>query len=173
MEDSMYKLAGTAVILIVTGICAGAPRTSAAQAASSTKTTSTAFDACALLTPQEASTAVGEAVGEPKPIAPGRGAMPGVDVTACQYESATKHSVQVAVWRFSESAGQFRQFYQAAIAKKERAPGLGDIASWYNAEHRELQVLKGSTLLIFQIHRNGNATEALTTVAKNALARLK
>jgi hypothetical protein len=143
-----------------------------AQAPSSASKAPDGFDPCALMTKQEAAAAVGEAVGEPKLIAPGRGAMPGVDVTACEYESATKHSVQVSVWRFSESAGQFRQFYQAAIAKKERAPGLGDIASWYNAEHRELQVLKGPTLLIFQIHRSGNATEALTTVAKKALTRL-
>ena len=98
--------------------------------------------------------------------------MPGVNVTACEYESATGHSVQVSVWRFSDSAGQFRQVYQAEIAKKERVPGLGDIACWYNAEHRELQVLKGATLLIFEITRSGDATEALTTVAKKALARL-
>jgi hypothetical protein len=167
----MRKMIIAATMLLAAGISAAAAKASGAQATPSTKTP-TSFDPCALMTKQEAAAAVGEAVGEPKPIAPGRGAMPGVDVTACEYESATKHSVQVSVWRFSESAGQFRQFYQAAIAKKERAPGLGDIASWYNAEHRELQVLKGSTLLIFEIHRSGNATEALTTAAKKALARL-
>jgi hypothetical protein len=167
----MRKVIVAATMLLVAGLSA-AIRTSGAQATPSTTRSATSFDPCALMTKQEAAAAVGEAVGEPKPIAPGRGAMPGVDVTACKYESATKHSVQVSVWRFSESAGQFRQFYQAAIAKKERAPGLGDIASWYNAEHRELQVLKGSILLIFQIDRSGNATEALTTAAKKALARL-
>jgi len=36
-----------------------------------------------------------------------------------------------------------------------------------------LQVLKGTTILTFEINRGGNATEALTTVAKNALGRLK
>lgn len=55
---------------------------------------------------------------------------------------------------------------------KERLPGLGDLACWYNAEHRELQVLKGATILTVQIKRNGDATGALTTVAKKALARL-
>jgi len=56
--------------------------------------------------------------------------------------------------------------------KKERLPGLGDIACWYNAEHGELQVLKGATILTVEITRNGDATEALTTVAKKALVRL-
>jgi hypothetical protein len=165
----MQKTIVAAAILLVAGISAAAARASGAQATPSTRTSATAFDPCALLTKQEA---VGEAVGEPKPIGPGRSAMPGVNVTACEYESATGHSVQVSVWRFAESAGQFRQVYQAEIAKKERLSGLGDIASWYNADHRELQVLKGATLLIFEIKRSGNATEALTTVAKKALARL-
>ena len=144
-----------------------------AQPPSSASKASDGFDPCALMTRQEAAAAVGEAVGEPKPIVPGGGgAMPGVNVTACAYESAARHSVQVSVWRFSESAGQFRQIYQAEIAKKERVHGIGEIAAWYNAKHRELQVLKGATLLIFEINRNGDATEALTTVAKTAVARL-
>ncbi len=168
----MRKMIIAATMLFTAGISAAAANAIGVQAPPSTKTSATSFGPCALMTRQEAAAAVGEAVGEPKPIAPGRGAMPGVDVTACEYESATKHSVQVTVWRFSESAGQFRQFYQAAIGKKERVPDLGDIASWYNAEHRELQVLKGSTLLILEIHRSGNATEVLTTAAKKALARL-
>jgi hypothetical protein len=174
MEDSMQKTAGTAAILIVTGICAGAPRTGAAQAASSTKTTSTAFNACALLTTQEASTAVGEAVGEPKPKNPPDSAMPGVSVAACEFVSAARNSLQITVWRPSgDSAGMFLQIYKSECAKKEQLTGVGDMACWYSREHRELQVLKGPTLLTFEIHRSGNATEALTTVAKNALGRLK
>ena len=143
-----------------------------AQPPSSASKASDGFDPCALMTRQEAAAAVGEAVGEPKPIVPGSGAMPGVNVTACEYESAARHSVQVSVWRFSESAGQFRQIYQAEIAKKERVHGIGEIAAWYDAKHRELQVLTGATLLILEIDRSGDATEALTTVAKKAVARL-
>jgi hypothetical protein len=174
MEDSMQKLGGLAAILIVTGICAGAPRTSAAQAASSTKTTSTAFNACALLTTQEAATAVGEAVGEPKPKNPPDSAMPGVSVAACEFVSAARNSLQLTVWRPSaDSAGMFVQIYKSECLKKEQVPGLGDIACWYSKDHKELQVLKGSMILTFEIRRGGNATEALTTVAKNALGRLK
>jgi hypothetical protein len=172
MEDNMQKLAGIAAILIVTGIGAGARRTSAAQGAS-TKTPSTPFNACALLTSQEAATAVGEAVGEPKPKNP-PGDMPGVSVAACEFVSASRNSLNVTVWRTSgDSAGMFLQIYKDECMKKERLPGLGDLACWHSAAHRELQVLKGMTIMTFEINRNGNATEALTTVAKHALGRLK
>jgi len=64
------------------------------------------------------------------------------------------------------------QIYKAAAAKKERVPGIGDLACWNDSAHRELQVLKGATVLTIQINRDGNATEALTIVGKNAAARL-
>ena len=51
------------------------------------------------------------------------------------------------------------------------AAGLGDLACWYNASHNELQVLKGSALVIVQLR--GRSPDALTTVAKQALGRLK
>ena len=173
MEDSMQKMTGAAAILIVVAISDSAARASGAQATPLTKTSAAAFDPCALLTKQDAAAAVGEAVGEPKPIVRGRSSTPGMSVSACEYESPAKHSVQVTVWRLSgDTAGAFLQVYRAECMKKEPAPGLGDLACWYSAEHRELQVLKGASLLTFEIHRNGNATEALTTVAKKALARL-
>ena len=79
----------------------------------------------------------------------------------------------MTVWRFSgDSAAMGLQIYRAECMKKERVPGLGDLACWYNAKHRELQVLTGATLLTIEIDRNGDATEALTTVATKALARL-
>jgi hypothetical protein len=173
MEDSMQKIAGTAAILIVTGICAGAPRTSAAQAASSAKTTSTAFNACALLTTQEAATAVGEAVGEPKPKNPPPSAMPGVNVAFCEFESAARNSLKVTVWHPTDSVAMFIQIYKDGCMKKEQVSGLGDLACWHSKQHRELQVLKGTTILTFEINRSGNSTEALQTVAKHALGRLK
>ena len=59
-----------------------------AQPPSSASKASGGFDPCALMTRQEAAAAVGEAVGEPKPIVPGSGgAMPGVNVTACAFTS--------------------------------------------------------------------------------------
>jgi len=169
----MQKMVVAAVILVVAGISAAAARASGAQATPSTKTSATAFDPCALLTKQEAAMAVGEAVGEPKPISPGGSAGPGVSMVHCEYQSAARHSVQVTVWRFSgDSAAMSVQIYRAECMKKERLPGVGDLACWNDAKHRELQVLKGATVLTIEINRNGDATEALTTAAKKALARL-
>jgi hypothetical protein len=167
----MDKRVVATVILLIAGIGV-AGRASGAQATPSTKTSATDFDPCTLLTKQEAATAVGESV-ELKPV-PIRGSvMPGVNIAACQYESAARHSVQVTVWRFiGDTAGLSVQMYKAQCMKKEQLPGLGDLACWYNAEHRELQVLKGATLLIFEIRRGGNATDALSAIAKKAVARL-
>jgi hypothetical protein len=163
-------IAGMLVVARVTATASAA----GAPAASPTQSTPGPFDACALMTQPEAAAAVGEAVGEPKPKNPPDSAMPGVSVAACEFVSAARNSLQITVWRPSgDSAGMFLQIYKSECAKKEQLPGVGDMACWYSREHRELQVLKGPTLLTFEIHRSGNATEALTTVAKNALGRLK
>jgi hypothetical protein len=154
--------------IAATASAAGAPAASPRQNAPGP------FDACALMTQQEAAAAVGEAVGEPKPTNPPQSAMPGVSVAACEYVSAARNSVQVTVWRPSgDSAGMFLQIYKSECLKKEQLPGLGDLACWYNKDHKELQVLKGSMILTFEVRRSGNATEALTTVAKKAVARLR
>jgi hypothetical protein len=165
-------------ILIMAGISAAA-RASGAQATPSAKASATAFDACALVTKQEAAAALGEAVGEPKPIGAGRSAMPGVHEAACEYQSATTlASVQVYVTRLSsDSTGQFyaqllRQTYQKESATKEKLSGLGEVGCWNNSDHRELRVLNGTNFLIIRLKGGGSATEALTTVAKKALARL-
>jgi hypothetical protein len=167
----MRKTTVAAVILLVAGIGEAAVRASGAQAASSTKASPTAFNACALLTTQEAAAAVGEAVGEPKPM--NRSTMPGVSVAHCEFESASRNSVQVTVWRpFGDSAQMFLQIYKSECLKKEQVPGLGDIACWHSKEHRELQVLKGTTIMTIELRRTGSAPEALLTVTKKAAARL-
>ena len=79
----------------------------------------------------------------------------------------------MTVWRFSgDSAAMGVQIYRAECIKKERAPGLGDLACWYDKDHDELQVLKGASVLDIKINRKGDATEALTTLAHKAVARL-
>jgi hypothetical protein len=150
---------------------AAAVSAASAQAPPSKPSAPTGFDPCTLMTKEEAATAVGEAVQQ-KPIRPG-GSMPGVAVSACDYEAPSRSHVQVTVWRpFGDSAAMFLQVYKSGCLKKEQQPGLGDLACWYDKDHRELQVLKGSTLLTFEISRKGNATEALTTAAKKAVARV-
>src|SRR5713101_4695644 len=92
--------------------CSG-PRESGAQPTRSSQSAPAAFDACALLTKQEAATAVGEAVGEPKPLR-GQSGAPGMSVVHCEYESATSQSVQVTVWRFSgDTASMSLQIYRS------------------------------------------------------------
>jgi len=123
------------------------------------------------MTKEEAAAAVGEAVQQ-KPIRPG-GSMEGVTVAACDYEAPSKSHVQVTVWRPSgDSASMFLQIYKSECLKKEQQTGLGDLACWYSKDHRELQVMKGTTIMTFEIRRSGNTTEALMTVAKKALTRL-
>jgi hypothetical protein len=128
-------------------------------------------NACTLLTRDEATAAVGAAVGEGKLTAGGRMSGSGIDVSGCTYAAGSKE-LSVSLWRFSPAAAQSLEVYRGLCKKKEQATGLGDLACWYNANHNELQVLKGSTLLIFELRRSGAAT-ALVTAAKQALARLK
>jgi len=127
-------------------------------------------NACALLTREEASAAVGSKVGEGKLTAGGSMAAAGIDVSGCSFSGGSK-DLSVSLWRFSPSAQQTLEVYRGLCRKKEQAAGLGDLACWYNASHNELQVLKGSALVIVELR--GRSPDALTTVAKQALARLK
>ena len=129
-----------------------------------------AVSVCALLTRAEATAAVGSAVGEGKLNPGGAMAGAGIEVSGCTYTAGFK-DLSVSLWRFSPSAKQSLEVYRGLCAKKEQEAGLGDIACWYNAKHDELQVLKGTSLLIFQLR--GGKGDALTTAAKQALARLK
>lgn len=88
-------------------------------------------DPCTLVSRQEAAAAVGASVAEGKRAAAGVQAMPGVDVSGCNYDSPTTIGyIKVAVWRFSPAAAQVREVYRTRCAKKEQAGGLGDVACW-------------------------------------------
>jgi len=128
-----------------------------------------AANACTLLTRDEASTAVGSPVSEGKLTAGKSMSAAGIEVSGCSY--AGSKDLSVSLWRFSPSAQQSLEIYRGLCAKKEQAAGLGDMACWYNAKHDELQVLKGTNLLIFELR--GGAANSLTTAAKQALGRLK
>lgn len=127
-------------------------------------------NACTLLTRDEASAAAGSPMSEGK-LTAGKGmSAAGIEVSGCTYTAGSK-DLSVSLWRFSPSAQQSLEIYRGLCKKKEQAPGLGDLACWYNASHNELQVLKGSSLLIVQLR--GRSPAALTTVAQQALGRLK
>lgn len=130
-------------------------------------------NACTLLTRDEASAAVGAAVGEGKLTAGGSMAGAGIDVSGCNYAAGSMKELSVSLWRFSSAASQSLEVYRGLCRQKEQAAGLGDLACWYNAAHKELQVLKGSTLLIFELSGRSGASDALVTAAKQALGRLK
>jgi hypothetical protein len=160
METVMTPTARTTLagFLLIAGLAANAEAQGAAP------------NACGLVTREEASAAVGAAVAEGKLTAGGSMAGAGIDVSGCTYAAGSK-DLQVNLWRFSPSAQQSLEIYRGLCKKKEQAAGLGDLACWYNASHNELQVLKGSALLIIELR--GRSPEALTTVARQALAKLK
>jgi hypothetical protein len=127
---------------------------------------------CALLTRDEAAAAVGGSVAEGKFIAGGSMSQQGIDVTNCTYTGSGMKELRVNLWSFAPSASQSLEVYRGLCKKKEQAAGVGDLACWYNAKHNELQVLKGSKLLILELS-GGRGSDALLTAAKQALGRLK
>ena len=156
----MTRTAWTALVGFL--LIAGSAADAAAQG--------TTPNACGLVTRDEASAAVGAPVTEGKPNPGGSMAGAGIDVTGCTYTGGSR-DLSVSLWRFSPAAKQSLEVYRGLCKKKEQVTGLGDVACWYNANHNELQVLKGPALVIVQLR--GRSPDALTTVAKQALTRLK
>ena len=161
----------TTGILIVAGIAT----VSAARRPQGKSQPPAPFNACSLLTKQEAAAALGEAVGDAEPTA-GRSIQEGVTVSSCEYASPKSiNRVLLNVWRASPAtATQFHQMYQMVCASKTKdgLAGLGDVACWYSEKHEELQVLKGAIFMSIELRRSGNPTEAIKGVAKAALPRL-
>jgi hypothetical protein len=169
-------------VLIGAGCVAGGDAPGSAAASGAPARSSEAADraapdaaqnACALLTRDEAAAAVGSAVAEGKLTAGRSMAGAGIEVSGCSYGGGSMKELNVSLWRFTPSAKQSLEVYRGLCRKKEQAAGLGDLACWYNADHNELQVLKGSTLLIFQLSGRHGAGDALVTAAKQALSRLE
>ena len=127
--------------------------------------------ACALVTRDEAAAAVGARVsdGELTAVPPAGG----MEVSACLFRGGGMDELKVTVYRFAAAAKQSLDVYRARCGAKEAAAGLGDVACWYSARHHELQVLKGTTLVVFQLDRGGSTTEPLLAVAKLAVPRLR
>ena len=140
--------------------------------AASTAAAAPPSNACALLTRDEAAAVVGATVGEGVPRA-GQSMGQGIDVAHCTYKAAGMKDLSVTLWHFSPQASQSLEIYRGLCKQKEQAAGLGDLACWYNAQHGELQVLQGSTLLTFELSGRHGAGDALLTAAKQALGRVK
>jgi hypothetical protein len=144
-------------------------------AAAQTKSAAS-FDACSLLTKQEAAAALAEPVADGKSGATGRSMMPNTAAYYCEYISPTSvHKVHLNVWRATPAGvAQLKQMGQIVCSSKTKdgLAGLGDTACWYNEKHGELQVFKGANFFSVEMSRKGDTTEAIKTVAKAAAARL-
>ena len=172
----MRRTGGAATILVMTTIIASGAFVEAnaderADPAQSKSGTPAGEDTCALLTKQDAATALGEAVSASKSLG-SRAAGPGGTVSGCEYTGSGAHTLVLTVRHMPQD--------QAAIYKrlcaqkgKEGLTGLGDVACWYNDKHEELQVLKGATFFSIELRRNGNPSEAIKGAAKKVFDQLR
>jgi hypothetical protein len=151
----------TLATIVVAGLASAAIPASAAPA----------DDACALLTKQDAATALGEDAtqGDKKSGLP---MGPGMTASSCEYTGSGYHRIQLTLMRFTpETAAMYKAM--CAQKGKEGLSGLGDTSCWYNAEHEELQVLKGTTLITIELRGLKNPTEPIKAAAKSVYSRLK
>lgn len=121
--------------------------------------------ACSVLTKEDAVAALGEAV-----TGPTAASVPASKASSCEYTGSAIHRLNVNVRVFDAATAAA---YKAICAKKgkEGLTGLGDTACWYNDKHEELQVMKGSTLFLIQLRRNGDPTDAIKTLARKIYER--
>lgn len=128
-------------------------------------------DACAFLTKQDAVAALGEDVtqGDSKSGLP---MGPGMTASSCEYVGSGYHRIQLTLIRLSPDA---TAMYRAMCAEKAREglTGLGDVSCWYNNDHAELQVIKGTTFISIDLGGIKNPTEPIKAAAKSVVARLK
>ena len=128
-------------------------------------------DACALLTKQDAVAAVGEDVTQSEPKS-GLPMGPGMTAASCEYVGSGYHRIQLTLIRMTPDAAAM---YRAMCAKKgkEGLAGLGDTSCWYDSDHDELQVMKGTTFFSIELGGLKNPTEPIKAAAKSVFARLK
>jgi len=128
-------------------------------------------DACALLTKQDAVAALGEAVTGPDSKS-GLPMGPGMTAASCAYAGSGYHKIDLTLIRLTPDAAAM---YRAMCAQKgkEGLAGLGDTSCWYNNDHEELQVLKGTTFFSIELRGFKNPTEPIKAAAKSVFARLQ
>ena len=151
----------TLATIIVAGLASSVIPASAAAA----------DDACALLTKQDAAAAFGEDAtqsGSSADLPMG----PGMIAARCEYSGSGNHTIDLTLIRLSPDA---TATYRAMCAEKghEGLDGLGDTSCWYNKDHEELQVMKGTTFFSIELRGLKSPTEPIKAAAKSVLARLK
>ena len=128
-------------------------------------------DACALLIKQDAVAALGEDVTQSESKS-GLEMGPGMTAASCEYTGSGYHRIHLTLIRMTPDAAAI---YRALCAQKgkEGLTGLGDSACWYDNDHEELQVLKGTTFFSIELGGIKNPTEPIKAAAKSVFARLK
>jgi hypothetical protein len=126
-------------------------------------------DPCALVTPAEASEALGATVGEPE--RPAAGNIPPM-LTSCNYIAPKGQGVAVLTLlvRRSGGAAEARSGFESTrtgMPETQDVPGVGEQAFWM-AGANQLHVLAGSTHLII----GGAELDKARTVAAAAVQRL-
>jgi hypothetical protein len=129
-------------------------------------------DACSLLTKEDAAAALGEAATGPKAVGPLKDGA-GSTVSGCEYTGSGLHRVQLNLTRLAPANVAMFKGIICRNKSKDGLAGMGDLACWYNDEHEELHVIKGSAFLSVELRRGGSPTEPSIAVMKKALAKLK
>ncbi len=130
-----------------------------------------ADDACALLTKQDAVAAFGEDATQSEAKS-GLPMGPGMTASSCEYTGSGYHKIHLTLMRLSPDTAAV---YRGICAQKghEGLTGLGEMSCWYDNEHEELQVLKGTTLFTIELRGIKNPTERIKAAAQSVFARLK
>jgi hypothetical protein len=141
-----------------------APSAAPAVPASNAPHAGTGPTACSLLTKEDAAEALGEPVRGPDRTEMG-------EVSSCEYSGSAINRVHLNLMRLPKDQAQM---YAALCAEKGKQglTGLGDVTCWYNEQHEELQVLKGTQFFSVELRRNGDPTEAIKRVAKRVYDKL-
>ena len=128
-------------------------------------------DACALLIKQDAVAALGEDVTQSESKS-GLEMGPGMTAASCEYTGSGYHRIHLTLIRMTPDAAAI---YRGLCAQKgkEGLTGLGDMSCWYDNDHDELQVLKGTTFFSIELGGIKNPTEPIKAAAKSVFARLK
>jgi len=129
-------------------------------------------DACSLLSKEDAAAALGEAATGPKATGPMKDGS-GATVSGCEYTGSGIHRIQLNLMRPTASALPMYKGIICDKKTKDGLAGLGDIACWYDAQHEELHVIKGTAFVSVELRRSGNPTEPIIAVMRKALAKLK
>jgi hypothetical protein len=145
----------TLAAIVVAGLASAAP----------------ADEACAFLTKQDAVAALGEDVtqGDARSGLP---MGPGTTAASCEYTGSGYRRIQLTLIRMSPDMAAMSRAMCAEKAKEGLA-GLGDMSCWYNNDHEELQVFKGTTFFSIELGGVKNPTEPIKAAAKSVFARLK